>query len=369
MSKQKRILSFLCRENKKEEPRPQTETCRSDNVDEDSDEREPFVEPKAKAARRNFQSIWLEKYKWLRYNNTNGMLCSICIESSKANPFTSGCTNFRTSTLTRHVESQDHQNALEEVHMASNFERAVVTSVTLQEKTVVSALRTVYWLGKEYIATEKYRSLLNFLKLQRCKDLENLTVGKNASYDSVQSAKEFQSVIAENIQSEITEKLQKSSFVSVMAEESTDIAVSKKLVIYAKLISDCVIPETRFLTNITIEEELCTASCVAQKIKNVLAARGVSLHKVMSFGSDGASIMTGRVGGVSTLLKKENPFMINIHCMAHRLALCSSQATSNVATMEKYRQLLTDLYYYFSKSSKRTAGLLRPFKRFYRAQS
>lgn len=223
--------------------------------------------------------------------------------------------------------------------MASNFERAVVTSVTLQEKTVVSALRTVYWLGKEYIATEKYRSLLNFLKLQRCKDLENLTVGKNASYDSVQSAKEFQSVIAENIQSEITEKLQKSSFVSVMAEESTDIAVSKKLVIYAKLISDCVIPETRFLTNITIEEELCTASCVAQKIKNVLAARGVSLHKVMSFGSDGASIMTGRVGGVSTLLKKENPFMINIHCMAHRLALCSSQATSNVATMEKYRQL------------------------------
>ena len=93
--------------------------------------------------------------------------------------------------------------------------------------------------------------------------------------------------------------------------------------------------------------------------KNVLAASGVhvSLHKVMSFGSDGASIMTGQVGGVNKLLKKENPVMINIHCMAHHPALCSSQAASNVATMEKYRQLLTDLYYYFSKSSKRTAGL------------
>ena len=104
MSKQKRILSFFGRENKREEHRPQTETCRSDNVDEDklsdTDEREPFVEPKAKAARRKFQSIWLEKYKWLRYDNTKGMLCSICIECSKANPFTSGCTNFRTSTLT-----------------------------------------------------------------------------------------------------------------------------------------------------------------------------------------------------------------------------------------------------------------------------
>lgn len=97
---------------------------------------------------------------------------------------------------------------------------------------------------------------MNFLKLQGCKALENLTVGKNASYDSVQSAKEFHSVIAENIQSEITEKLQKSSFVSVMADECTDIAVSKKLVIYAKLISDCIIPETHFLTNITVEGEL-----------------------------------------------------------------------------------------------------------------
>ena len=97
-----------------------------------------------KAARRNFQSTWLEKFKWLQYDTIKGMLCSIRIESSKANPFTSGCINFRTLTLTRHVESQDHRNALKEVHMASNFERAVVNSVALPDKAVVSALRTVY---------------------------------------------------------------------------------------------------------------------------------------------------------------------------------------------------------------------------------
>ena len=177
-------------------------------------------------------------------------------------------------------------------------------------------------------------------------------------HNSVQTAKDFQSVIAECIQDEITEKLQKSPFVSLMADESTDIfAVSKKLIIYAKLISDGIVPETHFLTNITIEEEQCTAPVVTQKIQNVIAARAIPVDKVMSFGSDGASIMTGRVGGVSTLLKKENPFMINIHCMAHRLALCTSQAANKVEKMEKYRQLLTDLYYYFPKSAKRAAGL------------
>ena len=90
------------------------------------------------------------------------MLCLILVESSKANPFTSGRINFKTLTLIHHVESEDHQNALKEVHMASNFERAVVNSVAFQEKAVVSALRTVYWLGKECITTKKYRSLLNF---------------------------------------------------------------------------------------------------------------------------------------------------------------------------------------------------------------
>lgn len=177
---------------------------------------------------------------------------------------------------------------------------------------MVSGMRTVYWLAEEHIATEKYKSLMNILKMQGCKDIENLNVAKNASYNSVQTAKDFQSVIAECIQDEITEKLHKSPFVSVMADESTDIAVSKKLLIYAKLICDGIVPETHFLTNITIEEEQCTAPVVTQKIQNVIAARSIPVDKVMCFGSDGASIMTGRVGGVSTLLKKENPFMINI---------------------------------------------------------
>ena len=95
----------------------------------------------------------------------------------------------------RHVHSprtksgSSKLDALKEVHMASNFVIAVVNSDALQEEVVGSALRTVYWLSGEYIAPEKYRSLLNFLTLQGCKDLENFTVGKNASYDLVQSAK------------------------------------------------------------------------------------------------------------------------------------------------------------------------------------
>lgn len=109
-----------------------------------------------------------------------------------------------------------------------------------------------------------------------------------------------------------------------MVEESIDIVVFKKLVIYVKLIFDCIILEICFFINIIIEEELCIVFCVVQKIKNVFVVCGVFFYKVMSFGSDGVLIMIGRVGGVSIFLKKENLFMINIYCMVYCLVLCSS---------------------------------------------
>ena len=48
---------------------------------------------------------------------------------------------------------------------------------------------------------------------------------------------------------------------------------------------------------------------------------GLSLSNVSSFGSDGASVMTGRQNGVATRLWRINSGIVSIHCVAHRLAL------------------------------------------------
>ena len=55
-------------------------------------------------------------------------------------------------------------------------------------------------------------------------------------------------------------------------------------------------------------------------------------------------------------MKKENPMLVNVHCLAHRLALCTSQAASDIVKL-KNQQIVTDIYYYFSKSAKRSQGL------------
>jgi len=61
------------------------------------------------------------------------------------------------------------------------------------------------------------------------------------------------------------------------------------------------------------------------------------------FGS-GASVMTGKINGVSKQMKDDSPFLVSIHCMAHRLALCTSQAANGIPYLAKLKEILTALY-------------------------
>ena len=48
--------------------------------------------------------------------------------------------------------------------------------------------------------------------------------------------------------------------------------------------------------------------------------------QIVGLGSDGAAVMMGRHIGVGVRLKSVAPFLVHTHCVAHRLALSTSQA-------------------------------------------
>ena len=149
--------------------------------------------------------------------------------------------------------------------------------------------------------------------------------------------------------------LKQAQFFSLVLDESTNISVPKKLLIYVKVLQSFQ-PQVHYLQNVDISSD-CTADVIVRKVRDVFDSQSVSvpLTKLVSVGTDGASVMTGIRGGVVTLLKRDNPYDI-VHCFANKLALCNSQAAEDVAFMNDVRQTLTDLFY-FSKSAKRTGKL------------
>jgi hypothetical protein len=51
--------------------------------------------------------------------------------------------------------------------------------------------------------------------------------------------------------------------------------------------------------------------------------------------------------GAAALMQRETPHMVNVHCVAHCLALCTSQAAASIPQLQSHQQVLTELVYYF----------------------
>ena len=230
---------------------------------------------------------------------------------------------------------------------------------SLKDPGITAAMRTVFWMATEDISMSKYPSLVNFLKFQGCDNLTRIDVGKNACYNSRTAGEDFQECVGEVIENYVVAAIKKAPFFSVLIDESTDISISKQMVIYVRIVTENFEPRTFFLADICIEDVKSDAEVLFKHLTSYLEAKGLDISKCLGFGSDGASVMTGRHNGVATRVKKRNPFCISIHCMAHRLNLCSSQASKDIPYLKTFEKTMTELYYYFggSKSGNRKCEL------------
>ena len=215
-------------------------------------------------------------------------------------------------------------------------------------------MRTAYYTAVENIPICKSPSLLKLQRQNGCQSLCDLKMGENATYES----RYMLDACVEVIQTNISKKISDSEFISIMTDESTDIVVKKKCVIYCIVVNENLERQVMFLGNVEVDEVSVTAEVLFNHLKSYLVEKGVSGDKVIGFGSDGASIMTGKKNGVATRFKKVAPHMIAVHCMAHRLNLSSSKSTDSVPYLKNvFQETLKDLFHYFSKSTARTTEL------------
>ncbi|XP_042610690.1 zinc finger protein 862-like [Cyprinus carpio] len=178
------------------------------------------------------------------------------------------------------------------------------------------------------------------------------TDGKYCHSDSVDDMeKALEHIVVEQIR----EKLKNSDFIGIIIDETVNITVNKKLIIYLKLEIKGKV-ETCFLGNYDVDSG--TARCIYDCVVAVLREMDIALSRVIGLGSDGASVMMGRHGGVGALFKQANPFSIQVHCVAHRAALAALDAEKAVENIRAYKNTISSvLYSFYRHSATRTARL------------
>ena len=251
-----------------------------------------------------------------------------------------------------HREALEQERACQVVKVRGGIKEVMQEQVVLQRETVIGAMKCLYWLCKQEIAhttNYMYEPLLSLAMNLGCTYLSALKVGGNAHYTSERIVQELVQLLAQQIEDAQLKAVNCSMFYGLMIDESTDISVTKQLVLYGRYVSETGEPCSTFLRIVDLVDG--TAEHIEDAIRAYVADKGLALSTLMGFGSDGAAVMTGRLSGVATRLRRSNPYIVAIHCVAHRLALACSQAGEKISYVQKFNKAPTTLYWFFQASS------------------
>ena len=80
--------------------------------------------------------------------------------------------------------------------------------------------------------------------------MEGLKTSKSVNYSSDKAATKMLESIAYVDRKRLDNQLLKFPFLSVLADESTDIGVKKKLVIYSRVVDEKLMPKTHYICNV-----------------------------------------------------------------------------------------------------------------------
>ncbi len=91
---------------------------------------------------------------------------------------------------------------------------------------------------------------------------------------------------------------------------------------------------------------------------------GIAKSKVVSFTSDGATVMTGCRTGLAERVKADCPYALAFHCATHKLQLACADLFENDPDLVAFDELLSRIYNYFGNSSQRKARYAELFEEY-----
>lgn len=191
-------------------------------------------------------------------------------------------------------------------------------------------------LQKPSMNPGNFRSLVKFLSKHNdvvSKCLEEGPHNVTWSGDHIQN--ELVQVMAEAVLSNITAEVKEAGYFTIIADETKDISKSEQLSIVLRYVYSGIVHK-RFVGNVHARK--LDASALSQYILKTLSDMDIDTAYCVSQCYDGASVMSGHCGGVSTKIQENNDKAIYVHCCAHRLNLILVDTAKQLPTAADFFQ-------------------------------
>ncbi|KAL0146682.1 hypothetical protein M9458_058022 [Cirrhinus mrigala] len=173
------------------------------------------------------------------------------------------------------------------------------------------------------------------------------TIPKNATYTS----HDVQNDLIELMSTIVTEHIVKDvgeSWFTVKVDGTKDPTGSENVSIVLRYVDQNCSVKERLLSMLTTDK--CDALSLSIMVLEELADVGLNTGKILSQCYDGASVMSGREGGMQKLIQnKLNREVPYIHCFNHQLHLVIVHAVSSESAVEDFLDVCNALYKFLRK--------------------
>lgn len=136
------------------------------------------------------------------------------------------------------------------------------------------------------------------------------------------------------------------SKLSVLIDESTTLSTKSAMVVYIKASISFEDPIFIFLAVVELEHQ--TSENIVAQLIDCLHNSGFNneylINNLISFVSDGASVLLGKNAGVAKWLKDIYPLIFSWHCLNHRLELAVNDTMKDLNSTYHFKSFIDSLY-------------------------
>lgn len=288
-----------------------------------------------------------------------------------------------TQKLTRHEESKKHMDnmmklcVLGKVNIASQLDEGHRASVRRHNQEVdnnryilsriIDCLRLCGSLEASLRGHDEsedsenrgvFRTLIDFMASSDAAlqvHLQEATVFKGLSKTIQNELLDCMLTVARD---HIKQELKHTSFVSVEADDTTDVTTVCQSVLIFRYIPEDGVPVERFYGFTPLKDARAeTIATALLKHLEELFPEDADKEKLIAQSYDGASVMRGEHRGVQRRIQDVFHNAHYVHCYAHQLNLVMQKAASHVKDVRVFFKDLSAMPTFFSRSPKRTEVL------------
>ena len=150
---------------------------------------------------------------------------------------------------------------------------------------------------------------------------------------------------------------------TLIVDSSTDVSKKDILAVLVRTLEDDV-PVTYFYGFVQLSADgraEAQTECILKRFVNDGTYEAIK-RRIISFVSDGASVMQGKWKGMATLLRKEfGNQLVSVHCGNHRLELAFGHSMDQFESFKRLEQQANKLYSFYSIANKKRYGKLMEF--------